>query len=705
MFHWDEFSSWCTDHKVQISLVVGGTGLTIIPLAYLFRYRQSIRRRLKEIQDDFSRDIMVRETTTTTTTTNNNNNNNNAVVGTSSKLRRKIRCLELNPPFVNAHKDQWKLMSLGEYLSSLRPCVPGSNNGNEKDSPSDSKNLPIKFIERELEITVGSVLLKALGQRFGAAILPLLGITDVKSRTASIATSIASWWGSHFLVTEKLEELNDNAFDAGTFAFSLNEIFGFVNVREKFVKSTMEIKSIDLLKCGEVGYEPSFGQPLREQKAERTDNEVEKMNHDTLDPPMILEDLIPNPFIISKHWNSAIEGMEQVLKSNSTVTSPVVPDAEKTETKGANYDPGDRSFPEPTPINPRLLPDLYLGWGDAECTHTKREIPRNRLLAVLLNKLSHNFYKKEQKQSDFFEVKMEESSTSIQYPHNFLQALIDAGHTVEVCPRASITSFGLALCVKEQDGSWSNVPLGIFFHSGYERKGDNHPAVLCMPHGGMDLRLKGPLVGKDEDGQDNKCDIQFYVAIEGMCGWHSNHNASVPWKQTTSFSDIYTKKQSILAVKLAGILAVTFNALGTEMDLPNGGYGLLGVCNDTAALLDFAVRGETNVFPLVSTGRFLIRSSRRLIQLYRNIKQLEGDDKEDTQDVGGDDIRKLIVACCKVPSDLQASPSNLISSSKRFLASQPELLCFQLEEESRQIMTDLKDVFGQFDQSLFKFLS
>eukprot|EP00542_Grammatophora_oceanica_P017138 CAMPEP_0194055498 /NCGR_PEP_ID=MMETSP0009_2-20130614/56957_1 /TAXON_ID=210454 /ORGANISM="Grammatophora oceanica, Strain CCMP 410" /LENGTH=48 /DNA_ID= /DNA_START= /DNA_END= /DNA_ORIENTATION= len=48
------------------------------------------------------------------------------------------------------------------------------------------------------------------------------------------------------------------------------------------------------------------------------------------------------------------------------------------------------------------------------------------------------------------------------------------------------------------------------------------------------MELRGPLLGNDD-----KCSIQFYIDIGGLCGWHSNHNADVPWIEEASASGLY----------------------------------------------------------------------------------------------------------------------------------------------------------------------
>lgn len=203
-------------------------------------------------------------------------------------------------------------------------------------------------------------------------------------------------------------------------------------------------------------------------------------------------------------------------------------------------------------------------WGDAKCTHTKREILRNRLLAVLLTKLSYNFHLVEQQQQQKAAVKLftvDYKGTLCRYPDEFVAALLDHGHTIEVCPRSTITTFGIAACVKEDNDSWTNIPIAFFFRTGYERR-DGRPAYFSAPHGGLDLSItSGPLLGKE----GTKCDIQFYVAIEGLCGWHSNHNADVPWVRAVSTTEIYDRNQTLQAVRMAGLLAVTFNSLATKV--------------------------------------------------------------------------------------------------------------------------------------------
>lgn len=174
-----------------------------------------------------------------------------------------------------------------------------------------------------------------------------------------------------------------------------------------------------------------------------------------------------------------------------------------------------------------------------------------------------------------------------------------------------------------------------------------------------------------------------------MCGWNSNHNADVPWVQSVSTTDIYTKEQALIAIRMSGLLACTFNSIGTKMDLPYGGYGVLGVCNDTAALVDYAVRGCTNMYPLLSTGRYLLHTAARLVGMWQILSEYDDMKKEAA------DTKRLATAACLMESDIHCSPSQLIGATRRYLANYP-VSFFQLTEDSKEVMTQLSRQYQDF---------
>jgi len=107
--------------------------------------------------------------------------------------------------------------------------------------------------------------------------------------------------------------------------------------------------SLDKMTVGKVGCEPSFGSSMQpDDEEEQKDNDGQKL-------------LVPNQLSISKHWDRAITGMEQLIIMQGTaeeLSSPKGSNPRKSVFKLA-YDPYDDSLPVPTPVNERLLPGLH----------------------------------------------------------------------------------------------------------------------------------------------------------------------------------------------------------------------------------------------------------------------------------------------------------------------------------------------------------
>lgn len=349
---------------------------------------------------------------------------------------------------------------------------------------------------------------------------------------------------------------------------------------------------------------------------------------------------------------------------------------------GPEYDPLDRSFPPPVPINERLLPGLFLGKGGLKLTHTKRESNEHRLLCLLLNKLSHNYYKLSQKESleNCFAVLCD--GKKCYFPEQLLQALVDCGHKVEVCPRVITTNFGLQLCVREEDNSFTSIPTTLFLLTGVERPKDSQPCYFGAPHGGMDVRISGPIIGKTKEAW-----IQFYVAITGLCGFYPDEDQDTPWAAKTSLAEPYDSKDMVRAVQMCALTAVTFNRIASEKNLPFGGYGALGMCNDSSTLIDFALRGKTNAYPLLSTGRYLSHIVNYFIKLK---EELSVSHHPKLLKPVGENLICLIKSAGNLPSDLHITPASIIDLAKRYNKSYGVEI-FQGTVDAKAILNSMAD--------------
>ena len=452
--------------KLPSELAAPFAGIVVVALGGLYwKYRGAIQHRLKSLKESWIFGAGVTMERIYTTSTADNREKGNEMV-CQSDLFANLRLLELNPDFKkDCQQKGWRVYSLGDYLSSLRPKQLPRN--------VDMNQLP-NLIQREVEAGLAAGLLKALGPNLGRALLPVTGLGPIKNQVTSIASDVVTNW---FLSESGgMSESNDK----GGIPISLMTLLAASDLNARFNSgkdvpdpsgfSNMQLSPIEKMMAGEVVKGPSFA---------CAENDGECM--------------IPQEtFVVSRDFDSAIATMERKLSqqkeaSGQTDTSLQMArmevaangvdkaaimkgDDEKEEDAG-RYDPDDQRLSQPVPINPRLFPGLHLGYGNAISSHTKREILKMRLLATLLNRLGSNYYKRANgRDEEIFSVAMNEDELPVTTPSAFIQKLIDTGHNVEVVPTTHLTTFGVNICVKEDDGSWSNIPLAGFVESGYEDK-------------------------------------------------------------------------------------------------------------------------------------------------------------------------------------------------------------------------------------------
>lgn len=600
--------------------------IIVPPVYFVYHYRKTIQEKVEEIEHHYSkvRVHRVRDEI-------------------APNRAHNIDCLELNPKFIKRFEGKFQMMSLGSYLSTLRlPRPPPRDNENNDDDNQNNHAKEIsKFVRKELEMTLGKLLLNSFGS-YGAALLPLSGADSIDSYLNGIASKMGAWASKQILSNNSISTIrtDDNGIDEdgdndiAIFPFTMVELVSILNINSTVAGGGNMTKTpLEFLEIGEIDmFEHNF------------------------------DGLISNPFVLEEDFEKTIKRMEHRIRDTDE-----------------SYDPFDKSIPPPVPINERVLPDLYLGSGDTCYSHTKRETLANRLTAVLLTKLSYNYYKLSKNEKDLFEV--DYKGETCQHPDEFLQALINHGHSVDVCPRTQITNFGMTLCVKEKDGSWTNIPTAIMLKTGFERYSDNRPVTFACPHGGIDFYITGPLIGTT-----NTCAMQFYIAFQGLCAFHSDQDVILPYKKKVSLSKPYSNQKAVQAARLAGLMSVAFSTISSEMELPFGGYGTMGMCNDICGFIDFAINSQTMSYPLSSTGRYLSHFIRVVMELSGTLKDKVG------MEYAVDDIQKLIHSIANIKSDLHISPSTAKDSIQRYKACYPEIF-FQETSDSLQVLNEIAEMY------------
>ena len=117
------------------------------------------------------------------------------------------------------------------------------------------------------------------------------------------------------------------------------------------------------------------------------------------------------------------------------------------------------------------------------------------------------------------------------------------------------------------------------------------------------------------------------------------------------------------------------------------------MCNDSSTLIDFALRGETNAYPLLSTGRYLNHTVAYLDKLKDELSE-KPTNRAKLQPVITD-ILCLVKSTSQLPSDLHISPLTLISMSQRYEASY-KLSVFQDTADSKNILSEMANTARRY---------
>jgi hypothetical protein len=348
---------------------------------------------------------------------------------------------------------------------------------------------------------------------------------------------------------------------------------------------------------------------------------------------------------------------------------------------GGVYFPDEYATTPPTSVSEVLLPDLHTGAGGAQRTHTNRQIIHNRLFSLLMNRLAANYMKAEIPSfSEPFKVKIDGSNAKeepVMFPSEFIKALIRSGHKVRTRSSVRVTTFGFALSVKEAPegddaaARWIHIPLAMPLRSGIQSsKGKPIPGYLT--HGCTDYTVSGPLL------QDIL--VESYHNQEGFAGWGSGHYNDLPWMYGCQSQEL----DPVRATEVTTLLFTCINSIANRMNLPNGGYGTVGVCNDSSAIVEATVRGQTDIYPLVHIGGFFYQVVNRAEELIENIRK----NPKDFPPTALDEAKKLYKAMMDAPNDIHPVPRTIPSTVRRILASMPERPQFVEMQETIRILKE-----------------
>jgi len=288
---------------------------------------------------------------------------------------------------------------------------------------------------------------------------------------------------------------------------------------------------------------------------------------------------------------------------------------------------------------------------------TEPERLRNRLLAQILNVLGSN--RLHSKGSAFEPFRFEGVSRG----GALLNHMNNQGWQCRARFRASVATFGLGASTRIGE-QWTQIPLGVPYRTGLlDETGEDIQAL--MPHCSLEMELQPP--------NGSLVLLQYYQGAEGLNGWAALNELHRPWQNDRSNGTVVYQATELSGeqleetLDLCELIGAVHNNEAQFSHLHMGGYGALGFCIDSTALLEQAITGRTNLFPLTLGDRWRQRLHRQLQQ------QLDAG-----LQATDDSVNRYRLALDQLPQDLFHDNQSRPEAHRRLKASQPRHSPFAL---------------------------
>ena len=241
-------------------------------------------------------------------------------------------------------------------------------------------------------------------------------------------------------------------------------------------------------------------------------------------------------------------------------------------------------------------------WQNTGLSHEQspHERERNRVCAQVLNRLGAN--------------RLGGESWSIDgcaSSHAWMHQLQEQGWQARAQLRCSVASFGMGASLPLGHGAWSQVPLGLPIRSGLLGR-DGQELRSLLPHSCLELELRR---------SDALFRLQFYQGTEGLCGWEALNDLQRPWQNDRQngtvhyFGESYSGERLQVLVDLCEVIALIHNLEARDHNLLRGGYGALGFCIDSSALIQQVMEGQCQLYPVLMGGIWRERLIKRANKL------------------------------------------------------------------------------------------
>lgn len=247
----------------------------------------------------------------------------------------------------------------------------------------------------------------------------------------------------------------------------------------------------------------------------------------------------------------------------------------------ANLDSVDA--PRPQPELKQLAPGLFQ--GDLPSTTSDAQLKRNRVVAEVFDRLSRDASLPADQRFDVaFQGQRYDSLDA------FASALEAHGYQVDVSFQQRIANF--ADLKTQVPGTnppqYLDVPAPLMIKTGLKDALGNQ-AIVPAVHSEMVVSLKGP---------DLEANLKFYQGTDGTGFFPVGSTAQPTWCGHSVQAEVHGE-QALKALSVAGAFSDLVNTTAAADQLYAGGYGVTGVCNDSVAIVQQAVTGHFDAYPLL----------------------------------------------------------------------------------------------------------
>jgi hypothetical protein len=191
------------------------------------------------------------------------------------------------------------------------------------------------------------------------------------------------------------------------------------------------------------------------------------------------------------------------------------------------------------------------------------------------------------------------------------------------------------------NGEWKDVPAGLLVRGQTER---GEEVALPAAHAEMVISVKGPAV---------TANTKFFQGMTSTGFFPCDIWQTPRWLGQKIAPERFSGDKAIDAIEVAGHLSDTINAVAKELNLPYAGYGKLGVCMDTVAVVRHALTKKNDYWPLLMRDELLFPQMEKRLT-----------DRKRSDD---DEFARLLSSMKAVENDAYDNPT----SAARMLSSIP----------------------------------